>query len=105
VMKSIAAKIGCSLETLRRWCREEVSRRSGPAARAADDRERLRLLEREVKELRRANEILRKTSAYFGPVGPKRQTCRNGRNRRRLDHEQIPSLTIIQTLCTHPIRV
>ena len=45
VMKSIAAKIGCSL--------------------AADDRERLRLLEREVKELRRANEILRKASAYF----------------------------------------
>ena len=62
VMKSIAAKIGCSLETLRRWCREEASRRAGPAA---DDRERLRLLEREVKELRRANEILRKASAYF----------------------------------------
>ena len=60
VMKSIAAKIGCSLETLRRWCREEASRRAGPAALAADDRERLRLLEREVKELRRANEILRK---------------------------------------------
>ncbi len=55
VMKSIAAKIGCSLETLRRWCREEASRRA----------ERLRLLEREVKELRRANEILRKASAYF----------------------------------------
>jgi hypothetical protein len=34
-----------------------------------------------------------------------RQTCRNGRNRRRLDHEQIPSLTVIPTLCTHPIRV
>lgn len=65
VMKSIAAKIGCSLETLRRWCREEASRRAGPAALAADDRERLRLLEREVKELRRANEILRKASAYF----------------------------------------
>src|SRR3546814_4061335 len=62
---SIAAKIGCSLETLRRWCREEASRRAGPAALAADDRERLRLLEREVKELRRANEILRKASAYF----------------------------------------
>ncbi|WP_327754455.1 IS3 family transposase [Sphingobium sp. SJ10-10] len=65
VMKSIAAKIGCSLETLRRWCREEASRRAGPAALATDDRERLRLLEREVKELRRANEILRKASAYF----------------------------------------
>lgn len=69
VMKSIAAKIGCSLETLRRWCREEASpirsRLAGPAALAFDDRERLRLLEREVKELRWANEILRKASAYF----------------------------------------
>ncbi|WIW90395.1 IS3 family transposase (plasmid) [Sphingobium sp. V4] len=75
VMKSIAAKIGCSLETLRRWCREEASRRAGPAALAADDRERLRLLEREVKELRRANEILRKASAYFcdGGARPPRQ--------------------------------
>ncbi|QOT74502.1 MULTISPECIES: IS3 family transposase [Sphingobium] len=75
VMKSIAAKIGCSLETLRRWCREEASRRAGPAALAADDRERLRLLEREVKELRRANEILRKASAYFcdGGARPPRE--------------------------------
>ena len=64
-MTSIAGKIGCMAETLRRWCREEASRRSGPAAAAGDDRERLKLLEREVKELRRANEILRKASAYF----------------------------------------
>ena len=65
VMKSIAAKIGCSLETLRRWCREEASRRAGPSAQAASDRDRVKALEREVKELRRANEILRKASAYF----------------------------------------
>jgi transposase len=64
-MMSIAGKIGCTAETLRRWCREEVSRRAAPAALAADDRARLKLLEREVKELRRANEILRKASAYF----------------------------------------
>ena len=64
-MTSIAAKIGCTAETLRRWCREEASRRTGPAAQAANDRDRLKLLEREVKELRRANEILRKASAYF----------------------------------------
>ena len=62
---SIAAKIGCTAETLRRWCRDEAGRRAGPAAQAADDQARLRLLEREVKELRRANEILRKASAYF----------------------------------------
>ena len=64
-MTSIAGMIGCTAETLRRWCREEASGRAGAAALVADDRERLRLLEREVKELRRAKEILRKASAYF----------------------------------------
>lgn len=64
-MSSIAAKIGCTAETLRRWCREEASRRAGPAALAADEKARIKALEREVKELRRANEILRKASAYF----------------------------------------
>jgi transposase-like protein len=59
-MSAIAAKVGCTTETLRRWCREEASRRVGPAAQAASDRDRVKALEREVKELRRANEILRK---------------------------------------------
>jgi transposase len=62
---SIADNIGCKVETLRRWCREEASRRAGPAAQTASDKDRLKLLERELKELRRANEILRKASAYF----------------------------------------
>lgn len=47
-MTLIAGKVGCTTETLRRWCREEASRRAGPAAQAANDRERLKLLEREV---------------------------------------------------------
>ena len=68
-MTSIAAKIGCTAETLRRWCREEASPKrswlAGPTALAGQDRDRLKLLEREVKELRRTNEILRKASAYF----------------------------------------
>jgi transposase-like protein len=64
-MSSIAAKVGCTTETLRRWVREEASRRSCPSAQAASERDRLKALEREVKELRRANEILRKASAYF----------------------------------------
>ncbi len=72
-MTSIAGKIGCTAETLRRWCREEASRRTGPAAQAASERERLKLLEREVKELRRANEILRKASAYFAQAELDRQ--------------------------------
>ena len=62
---SIPSKIGCTAETLRRWCREVAGRRAGPAPLATDERERLELLEREVKELRRAHEILRKASAYF----------------------------------------
>ena len=62
---SIAAKMGCTAETLRRWRREDARRRAGPGALAVEERSRLKELEREVKELRRANEILRKASAYF----------------------------------------
>jgi transposase-like protein len=62
---SIAAKIGCSAETLRQWVRQaerDAGRRDGLTS---GDRERLKELEREVRELRRANEILRKASAFF----------------------------------------
>ncbi len=45
-MTSNAGKIGCTAETLRRWCREEVSRRAGPAAMLASNKDRLKLLER-----------------------------------------------------------
>ena len=64
-MQSIAAKIGCSGETLRKWVRQaerDRGQRSGPTT---DERERIKALEREVRELRQANEILRKASAYF----------------------------------------
>jgi transposase len=62
---SIAAKIGCTAETLRGWVRQaerDQGKRAGPTS---DDRERIKALEREVRELRQANEILRKASAYF----------------------------------------
>ena len=62
---SIAAKIGCTAETLRRWVRQaerDRGRRAGPTT---EDRERIKALERENRELRQANEILRKASAYF----------------------------------------
>ena len=62
---SIASKIGCTAETLRRWVRQaerDEGRRSGPTS---DERARLKALERENRELRQANEILRKASAYF----------------------------------------
>ena len=62
---SIAAKIGCTAETLRGWVRRaerDQGLRAGPTS---EERERIRALEREVRELRQANEILRKASAYF----------------------------------------
>jgi putative transposase len=74
-MTSIAGKVGCTNETLRRWRREDASRRAGPAAQAVIARDRLRALERELKELRRANETRRKASAFFcsGGARPPRQ--------------------------------
>ena len=62
---SIAAKIGCTPETLRKWVRQaerDLGKRSGLTT---DERERLKALERENRELKRANEILRKASAFF----------------------------------------
>lgn len=64
-MQSIAGKLGCTAQTLRTWVlRVEVAADPGRNA-ALADRERVKVLEREVSELRRANEILRKASAYF----------------------------------------
>ena len=62
---SIAAKIGCTAETLRKWVRlAECDAGQRPGA-MTEERERIKALEREVRELRQANEILRKASAYF----------------------------------------
>ena len=64
-ISSISEKIGCTAETLRKWVRQaerDLGRRAGPST---DERERIKDLEREVRELKRANEILRKASAYF----------------------------------------
>jgi transposase len=62
---SIAAKIGCTAETLRLWVRRTERDRGLRAGPTTDDRERIKALERENRELRQANEILRKASAYF----------------------------------------
>jgi transposase len=82
-ISSIAAKIGCSGgasegprpakqvgvarggETLRNWIRQSERDKGLRAGPSTDDRERIKTLEREVRELRQANEILRKASAYF----------------------------------------
>jgi transposase len=64
-MLSIASKIGCTTETLRKWVRQAERDQGRRAGLTSDERERLKMLERENRELRRANEILRKASAYF----------------------------------------
>lgn len=64
-LKAIASKFGCTAETLRNWVRQaerDAGRRSGLTT---SERERLKALEREVRELKRTNDILRKASAYF----------------------------------------
>src|ERR1700686_4186308 len=62
---SIAAKIGCTAQTLHNWV-AQPERDQGPRpGSTTDERERIKTLERENRELRQANEILRKASAYF----------------------------------------
>ena len=62
---SIAAKIGCTAETLRGWVRQAEPDQGKRPSPTTDEQERIKALEREVRELRQANEILRKASAYF----------------------------------------
>lgn len=63
---SIAPKIGCSPDSLRPWGRQhERDTGAGDAGRSTSERQRLKDLEREVRELRRSNDILRQASAYF----------------------------------------
>ena len=64
-VQSIAQKIGCTRETLRRWVRQAERDQGKRLGTTTDERERVKALEREVAELRRANEILRKASAFF----------------------------------------
>jgi transposase len=64
-IESIAGKIGCTAETLRKWVRQTERDEGKRAGLSTDERLRLRDLERENRELRRANEILGKASAYF----------------------------------------
>jgi len=64
-IQSISAKFGCTAETLRRWLRQTQPTTSTVKAMSGSEVERIKALERENRELRQANEILRKASAYF----------------------------------------
>jgi transposase-like protein len=64
-MEPVAGKIGCTAETLRHWVRQaerDLGKREGPST---AEKQRVKELEREVAALRRANEIIRKASAFF----------------------------------------
>ncbi|RMT30601.1 IS51, transposase orfA [Pseudomonas syringae pv. spinaceae] len=64
-ISAIAPKIGCTPETLRLWVRQSERNSGQRDGLSTVERERVKLLERENRQLRQANEILRKASAYF----------------------------------------
>ena len=64
-IRSIAAKIGCTTQTLDNWMKQDERDAGERSGLSTDERARMKALERENRELRQANEILRKASAFF----------------------------------------
>ena len=64
-IESIAPKIGCVAQTLHEWVKQQEIDTGARDGLSSDERERIKVLERENKELRRANEILKLASAFF----------------------------------------
>ncbi len=64
-IESVAGKVGCSPQTLDNWIKRHEVDTGVTAGVTSDERDRIKALERENKELRRANEILKLTSAFF----------------------------------------
>lgn len=71
---SISGRIGCTAGTLRKWVRQAASDQGRWPGAPTEERERIGLLKREVRELRQANEILRKASAYSAMAEPDRRS-------------------------------
>jgi len=63
--RAIAPKLGCSHDTLRAWCLQAARDSGERVGLTSEEKARIKELEREVRELRQANEILKKASAYF----------------------------------------
>ena len=81
--RGIAEKLGCSGDSLRTWCLQaarDAGQRPGPTS---EEKARIKELERENRELRQANEILKKASAYFAQVRPagRSSTARSANDR------------------------
>ena len=64
-IQAIAPKFGCTPETLRSWHRKYLGTQHPPFVDQQNDKERIKQLEREIKELKQANEIIRKAAAFF----------------------------------------
>ena len=64
-IQSVAAKLGCTPQTLHNWLRKAQVESGQRGGLTISERDRMKALERENRELRQANEILRKASAYF----------------------------------------
>ena len=64
-IRSVGEKLGCSVEALRRWVRQAERDTGQRPGLTTSERDELKRLQRENFELRRANEILKKASAYF----------------------------------------
>src|SRR5690349_10598616 len=71
---SVAAKIGCSAPTLHEWVKRSEVNSGVRAGVPSDVAEKIKALQRENRELRQANEILRKASAYFAMAEPDRRS-------------------------------
>ena len=64
-IQAIAPKIGCTPETLRSWHKKYIDQTIPASVQAQSDKERIKALERENRELKQANEIIRKAAAFF----------------------------------------
>ena len=74
--KAIAPKLGCSPDSLRVWCQQAERDDGQRAGLTMEEKDRIKDLEREVKELRQADEILKKASAYFAQAELDRPFCK-----------------------------
>ncbi len=68
-IRAIASKIGCTPETLRSWHKKHIDQTIPASVQAQSDKERIKELEREYRELKRANVIIRKAAAFFAQAG------------------------------------
>ena len=73
-IEAIAPKIGCAAQTLHGWIRRQQTDAGQRPGQTSEERERIKALERENRELRKANEILRLASAYFAQAELDRRT-------------------------------